>query len=77
MVEFTCCSCKETFKCLAIDEPEEAEGATMDCPHCEKLLIYKDGEIKDFHKWLHNQTVEDGDGFVWPEDGKGTGYIDL
>lgn len=75
MVEFTCCSCEKNFKIDAVDTIEQAEGATMDCPHCDKLLLVRDGKIKDFHKTIHEDCKSQG--IHWPEDGKGTGYFEI
>lgn len=65
--------------CDVIDDPSEAEGATMDCanPDCNSLLIYKDGEVRDFHKWMYQKSKEDNEEFIWPEDGRGTGYFQI
>lgn len=57
------------------------KGVTFDCPECGNLEVMH-GEIiafqsKSFHQWMHDQAVERGDEFVWPADGKGTGYIDI
>ena len=38
---FTCPKCHNAFGVL--ETVSEAEGATMDCPECNALLICKDG----------------------------------
>ena len=39
---------------------------------CKSILIFKKKKVLNFHKWLHDQN--DGQ---WPEDGKGTGFVDI
>lgn len=57
------------------------KGITFDCPECGNLEVMH-GEIlafqtKSFHKWMHEEAIARGDEFVWPADGKGTGYVEL
>lgn len=53
------------------------EGATVDCPECGQLLIFKTDTEKfelralDFHKYLHSKNPE------WPAEGEGTGYVEV
>jgi hypothetical protein len=49
----------------------EIEGSTMDCPHCDALLIVEDGFAKNFHVVMHNGDSR------WPVDGKNTGFIEV
>lgn len=63
-----CPECQYEFKDVFT---KEEDGATLDCPKCNALLIYKDGEIQNFHEWMHNRDKR------WPADGKGTGYIEV
>lgn len=56
-------------------------GTTFDCPQCGSLQVME-GEVvvfksKSFHQWMHDQSVAEGREFVWPADGKNTGYIDI
>lgn len=68
------------------DAPERYQeyvntGTTFDCPQCGTLQVMKGKVVvfksMNFHQWMHDQAVERGDEFVWPADGKGTGYIDI
>ena len=61
---FTCPACKKEFS--TPNTLQECEGATMDCPNCNSLLLVKKGTAIDFHKAIHGECEE------WPEDGKGT-----
>jgi hypothetical protein len=55
---------------LKFDVQELPDSFTVDCP-CGALLICEDNTAKCFHKTLHETSPE------WPEDGKGTEYIEL
>ena len=70
MYQTTCPDCKEPFQ-LAYS-PERREGCTADCPNCGSLLVFWEGETKNFHKHLNRET--DG---LWPEDGEGTGFVEV
>lgn len=66
-----CGICMETFSCKY--DIETRDGATMDCPNCEGLLLgMPDGSTVDFHLHLHNSS-----GGNWPKDGTGTGIIEI
>lgn len=69
MIPPNCCNCGKSFKILVpgMSELAEFEGATLDCPHCDGLLIIVGGELRDFHQ--HLNASEDR----WPADGAGTG----
>ena len=47
------------------------EGATLDCNHCNALLIIKQQNVYPFHEWMHAKNPE------WPADGKDTDSITL
>lgn len=47
------------------------DGATLDCPNCEALLIIKGDSLKEFHLYIHSQDQQ------WPEDGHGTCYAEI
>ena len=66
----TCPDCKEPFQ-LAYS-PERREGCTADCPNCGSLLVFWEGETKNFHKTMHE--LNNGE---WPEDGEGTGFVEV
>ena len=68
MIKLVCVECNSEFdvNCNSI---KEAEGATVDCPSCNKLLVIDNGKILDFHKFINKTSPE------WPKDGKGTNYI--
>lgn len=68
--ETTCPDCKEPFQLKY--SPERREGCTADCPNCGSLLVFWDGETKNFHEHLNRET--DG---LWPEDGEGTGFVEV
>ena len=72
MIDLTCSACRKEFK---IADPsisiEEAEGCTLDCPHCNELLVVNNGETERFHSFMHD--VDPG----WPEDGKDTGHVEF
>jgi len=44
---------------------------TTDCSMCGDLLIFADGELKDFHKYMNSKDSR------WPIDGKGTNSIEI
>lgn len=67
-----CPVCEAVFGIPGVRDFAEAEGATCDCPHCNALLVFDEGALKDFHKFMS----EDTDG-LWPSDGKNTGVIEL
>ena len=71
-IRFDCPVCAEGFGIPSISSFAEAEGATCDCPHCNALLVFDEGALKDFHKFLSEET--DG---LWPSDGKNTGIIEI
>ena len=48
------------------------EGVTLDCPNCDALLIIKEGRFQEFHPYLNKETKGE-----WPEDGRGTDYIEV
>ena len=52
--------------------PDYREGATMNCPECNALLLNRNHHILDFHKWLHYEN--DGD---WPLNGEDSHSINL
>jgi len=68
--EITCPDCDESYQYLY--SLEEREGCTADCLNCGSLLVFWEGETKNFHKHLNRKT--DG---LWPEDGEGTGYVEV
>ena len=39
---------------------------------CNSLLVFWEGETRNFHETLHE--LNDGE---WPEDGDGTGYVEV
>lgn len=63
-----CPQCSQLFD-IEIDSIAEAESCTLDCPHCNILLLCKGGELKPFHQTLHEQDPR------WPADGGNTGFI--
>ena len=66
-----CPSCGQEFGIPSIESLAEAERATLDCPHCETILIVKQGVLRDFHKYMHERNPE------WPADGRNTGVISM
>lgn len=69
-IESNCPDCDSYFRiedCIL----DDVDGATCDCNKCGKLLILSNGKVYDFHKKIHDNNS------LWPEDGVGTGYIDV
>ncbi len=66
-----CPYCKKAIEKLTKELLDSNEGATVDCPHCGSLLIIKNSELLDFHKYLNKETKGE-----WPEDGHGTSYVE-
>ena len=64
-----CPDCKEGFS--TDYSREEREGATMNCPCCDTLLVFIDGKTLSFHKYMNSQYSD------WPADGEGTGHVDI
>ena len=64
-----CPECNEAF--ISDYSREEREGSTMDCPCCNALLVFMDYKTLGFHKYMNSQYSD------WPEDGEGTGHIDI
>ena len=73
MIPITCPNCHKQFD-IPINKIEEAKGATMDCVHCNSLLLCraKDLAIVDFHAQMHCDNPG-----MWPKDGKDTFSIDI
>ncbi len=67
--EVTCPDCKEPFQ-LAYS-PERREGCTADCPNCGSLLVFWDGETRNFHEHLNRING------LWPGDGEGTSFVEV
>jgi hypothetical protein len=66
-----CGICNKEFQMWA--SPERRDGATMDCPICDGLILgMPDGSTVDFHLHLHNSS-----GGIWPADGEGTGSFSI
>ena len=59
-------------KCMIKYSPEEREGATMNCPECNALLLNRSHHVLDFHKWLHYENEGD-----WPLEGEGTSSVSV
>lgn len=73
-LKYKCKVCGGTFSSPHVKTKGDMikyDGATMDCPHCGFIYMVKKGKLVDFNKELHKTCPE------WPEDGKGTGYIEL
>lgn len=68
--QITCPDCNETYGIPY--SPEYREGATANCMECGSLLVFWEGETKNFHKNLHE--LNNGE---WPEDGEGTGFVEV
>ena len=68
--EITCPYCNEAYGIPY--SPERREGATMDCAECDSLIVFWEGKTRKFHETLHE--LNDGE---WPEDGDGTGYVEV
>jgi uncharacterized protein YbaR (Trm112 family) len=68
-----CPVCKESLEPAkyGIDYWHEGEGATLDCYHCNAILLIRNGIPVDFHKTLHEEDSR------WPENGNGTAYVEL
>jgi len=66
-----CPNCTNQFKFTDETTLEQAEGCTMDCPNCSSVLIVNNGQVLDFHKFLHEKDSR------WPADGKGTGFLEV
>ena len=64
-----CPECESGFK--SIYSKSYREGCTMDCPKCGALLIFLDGETLSFHRHMNSKYSD------WPEDGEGTGHVDI
>ena len=69
-VKFKCPECNQDFEVVA-ETLESCEGATMDCKHCEALLLCVDGKAVEFHGHLHESNP------MWPADGKNTYSMDV
>jgi hypothetical protein len=66
-----CGVCDSNFKMLA--PPEHRDGATMNCPDCNALLLgLADGSTVDFHAHL-NATSEG----LWPANGNETACVTI
>lgn len=66
-----CSVCAFNITKLTEEMATNYEGATLDCPNCDSLLIIKSHHLREFHSYLHESTKG-----AWPVDGKGTGYIE-
>ena len=69
----SCPNCKEGLDSIKYEvfSFQEVEGATLDCYHCDSLLIVYHGDLKDFHSHINEKDSR------WPKDGKGTGFIEV
>jgi hypothetical protein len=70
-IQLLCPKCQKSFRVPDCFTRGDCEGCTMDCPHCQALLIMDKGIVKDFHQKLHDEDPR------WPADGKGAGYLEL
>ena len=66
-----CCNCSDTFNIPGVESLSDHEGATLDCPACNAVLIIDDGILKDFHRFMNEGDPR------WPADGKNTGVIEI
>jgi hypothetical protein len=66
-----CPTCAFNIVKLTEEVAKGNEGATLDCPHCDALLIIKDQHLQEFHTYMNKETNGE-----WPSDGKNTGYIE-
>jgi hypothetical protein len=68
LVMMECPLCKMHFY---FEEMSMPTSFTTDCNVCGGLLIYNEGELKDFHKHMNSKDSR------WPIDGKDTGYVKI
>jgi len=66
MIIAICPHCPKNQFEVGADSIEDAEGATIDCPYCESVLIFIEGKPVDFHAYMNSQDDR------WPTDGQGT-----
>ncbi len=66
-IEFLCPECNKKFFTFWFPE----KTGTIDCLHCEALLMFADGMTYPFHEYLHAQDPR------WPKDGAGTGCLSM
>lgn len=71
MISSICPSCATNIIKLTPEIMAAHDGATLDCPNCEALLIIKGDSLKEFHSYIHSQDQR------WPEDGHGTCYAEI
>lgn len=73
MIHIPCPFCGKT--CIRRGTAQDIVGATLDCEHCNVLLVIKEwrGTISvfSFHEWMNSLNAS------WPTDGNGTGFIDI
>ena len=70
-VHVKCPECDGMNAFTSITEIEDANHSTADCVHCKALLIIQEGMAYEFHKRMHSKDPR------WPEDGAGTGYVEV
>jgi DNA-directed RNA polymerase subunit RPC12/RpoP len=68
-MQFICTECNKSFYTDINNNELMNISATLNCPHCDALLLLEKGNIYNFHKVMHEQIPE------WPEDGNGTNFI--
>ncbi len=56
---------------LTDKEMQGIDHCTLNCYQCNSLLLIDNGELKDFHKTIHEECE------AWPADGKGTGHLEI
>lgn len=66
-----CPCCANNIVKLTPEVLKEHEGATLDCPFCDALLIIKDNRVIEFHEHMNKETNGQ-----WPKDEK-TGFVEL
>lgn len=71
MVGLKCPKCQQAFFLPDIATIAEVNGSTMDCPHCQELILVRRGTAYRFHQYMHEQDPR------WPADGSGTGHVTL
>lgn len=62
-----CPSCNKSFSC----DTTGVSSATLDCPHCNTLLLWKDAKMVKFHETLNKENPS------WPVEGKDTESVDV
>jgi hypothetical protein len=62
-----CLSC-----CVKLEiDAEYVKSASVDCCECGFMMLIEENKVYDFHKKVHENCSE------WPENGEGTGFVDL